>query len=330
MRDVVVDADVIKEAVWLACRAPSLHNSQPWRWIAQRHAVQLFLDADRAPRSTDTSGREAVIGCGAVLDHFRVAMAAAGWATNVDRFPNPNNLDHLASVDFSPLDFVTDGHRSRAHAILQRRTDRLPLAAPANWESFLEQLRGTMDGSEVYLDVVAGKHHAELAHASQLAESQRLYDSSYHSEIIGWTSGFNNADGIPPGALLSATESDRVDIARHFPSSPHPERRPDVSADHANVLVLSTPDDTRRSALRCGEALSAVLLDATMAGMATCTLTHITEVAASRHVVATLIAHDAAPQVVVRVGDSPGTGDLIPTTPRRPIGDVLEVEPGSE
>ena len=330
MRDVVVDTDVIRDAVWLACRAPSLHNSQPWRWIAQRHAVQLFLDADRAPRSTDTSGREAVIGCGAVLDHFRVAVAAAGWATNVDRFPNPNNLDHLASVDFSPLDFVTDGHRSRAHAILQRRTDRLPLAAPAHWEPFLEQLRGTMDGLDVFLDVVAGEHHAQLARASQLAESQRLYDSSYHSEIIGWTSGFSGADGIPPGALLSATETERVDIARQFPSSPHPERRPDISADHANVLVLSTPDDTRRSALRCGEALSAVLLDATMAGMATCTLTHITEVAASRHVVATLIARDAAPQVVVRVGDSPGTGDLIPTTPRRPIGDVFEVDPGSE
>jgi nitroreductase len=30
----MVDADVIKGAVELAVRAPSLHNSQPWRWVA--------------------------------------------------------------------------------------------------------------------------------------------------------------------------------------------------------------------------------------------------------------------------------------------------------
>ena len=78
----VVDTEVISDAVELACRAPSLHNSQPWRFIVDGvdgQAVHLFLDPDRAPRHTDTTGREALISCGAVLDHLRVAMAAAGW-----------------------------------------------------------------------------------------------------------------------------------------------------------------------------------------------------------------------------------------------------------
>ena len=87
----MVDAEVIRNAVRLACRAPSLHNSQPWRWVAEGATVQLFPDKDRVVYSTDHSGREALIGCGAVLDHFRVAMAAAGCTANVDRFPNPNN-----------------------------------------------------------------------------------------------------------------------------------------------------------------------------------------------------------------------------------------------
>ena len=91
MRDIMVNTEVIKNAVQLACRAPSLHNSQPWHWVAEDGTVQLYLDKDRVLYSTDHSGREALIGCGAVLDHFRVAMAAAGWTANVDRFPNPNN-----------------------------------------------------------------------------------------------------------------------------------------------------------------------------------------------------------------------------------------------
>ena len=325
MRDTVVDTKVIRDAVWLACRAPSLHNSQPWRWVAEGHVVQLFIDPTSAPLHTDVTSREALIGCGAALDHFRVAMAAVGWTANIDRFPNPNNRRHLASIDFSPMEFVTDGHRRRADAILLRRTDRLPFAAPGNWESFEEELRRSVDVEHVRLDAVSDELRPELAEASQLTESLRLYDSSYHAELTGWTTDFNVAEGIPQSSLISAAESDRVDVGRNFPVTHNPERRQEISEDHSKIVVLSTYDDTQDSLLRCGETLSAVLLDATMAGLATCTLTHITEVPASRQILSTLIGQTATPQVLVRVGRVPVIGDVPPPTPRRPIDDVFEV-----
>jgi nitroreductase len=76
--------EIIAKAIHLACRAPSLHNSRPWRWIVGEGAVDLLADHERVVRSADRSGREAIISCGAALDHFRIAMAAAGWKTNVD------------------------------------------------------------------------------------------------------------------------------------------------------------------------------------------------------------------------------------------------------
>ncbi len=325
VRDTTVDTKVIRDAVWMACRAPSLHNSQPWRWVAEGSAVQLFIDPDRAPKYTDTSGREALISCGAVLDHFRVAMAAAGWTANVDRFPNPNNLHHLASIDFSPLEFVTDGHQRRAEAILSRRTDRLPFAAPPEWESFEDTVRNSVDTNEVHLDVIADDRRQELAEASQLTESLRLYDSSYHAELVGWTTDFGLSEGIPRSSLISAAESDRVDVGRNFPVTHNPERRSDIDEDHSKIVVLSTYNETHDSVLRCGEMLSAVLLDATMAGLATCTLTHITEVPASREIVAALIGRTATPQVLVRVGLAPRIEDIHPPTPRRPVDEVFEV-----
>ena len=298
----------------LACRAPSLHNSQPWRWIAEDGTVQLYLDKDRVLYSTDYSSREALIGCGAVLDHFRVAMAAAGWTANVDRFPNPNNSVHLASVDFSPMDFVTDGHRRRANAILPRRTDRLPFAEAPHWDAVESQLRRTVTSDAVRLDVIADDLRPELAHASQLTESLRLYDSSYHSEMLWWTGPFEVTEGIPHSSLVSATESERVDIGRIFPVTSHSDLRPALGHDHSKILVLSTSDDDRASVLRCGEMLSAVLLEATMAGLATCTLTHITELRASRDIVASLIEQTTAPQALVRVGVAPEIEDLPPAT----------------
>jgi len=324
----MVNTEVIRDAVRLACRAPSLHNSQPWRWVLEGDTVHLFADPDRVVRAADSSGREALMSCGAVLDHFRVAMAAASYVAHIDRFPNPNDRLHVASIDFAPLGFVTDGHRQRANAILLRRTDRLPFAAPPDWHSFESDLRNTVDSDRVRIDIVPDELRSGLAEASQLTESLRLYDSSYHAELEWWTAAFEVSEGIPHSSLISAAESDRVDVGRTFPVTHHRERRSEVDQDRAKVAVLSTYDDTPHSVLRCGELLSAVLLDATMVGLATCTLTHITEVPASRKIVAELIGHssqDITPQVLIRIGRSPSIEDVPPPTPRRPVEDVLEV-----
>ena len=131
----VLELEVIEDVVRTACRAPSLHNSQPWQWVFNRGQFRLIPDPSRV-MDTDQSAREAFISCGAALDHLRVAMAAAGWQSQVDRVPSPNSPNHLASIEFIPMDFVTDRDRMDASAIRARRTDRLPFSAPTEWQSF--------------------------------------------------------------------------------------------------------------------------------------------------------------------------------------------------
>lgn len=322
----VVSNDVIADAVHLACRAPSYHNSQPWRFVGEGTGVlHLYLDRDRLVE-TDSSGRQALVSCGAVLDHLRVAMAATGWLANVEYYPNPNDYTHLATIDFVPMSFVTPAHRRRADAILARRTDRLPFAAPAGWDDVELLLRHAVDDHLALLDVLHDDARPELAKASQLTEALRLYDSSYHAEMDWWTRPFEMFDGIPRSSLVSAAESDRVDIGRSFPVTHHRERRSQVNEDHAKVLVLSALDDTRRDILTCGEALSVTLLEATVVGMSTCTLTHMTEVEASRDIVSGLTGH-RLPQVLIRVGVVPTMDEVPPPTPRRPLSDVLTWQP---
>jgi nitroreductase len=324
MTRTLVDTEVIAGAVGLACRAPSLHNSQPWRWVASRTTVDLFGDPDRVVRSTDSSGREAIMSCGAALDHFRVAMTAAGWNTLVDEFPNPNNLRHLASIDFSPMDFVTQACRDRAEAILRRRTDRLPFRAPAHWVSFEPVLRAFGEPL-ARLDVLPQEARPQLAQASQLTESARRYDDSYHRELQWWTASDHDSDGVPLDALVSETERERVGIDRIFPLSGYLDRRAAITGDQAKVLVLSTSEDTRADAFHCGRVLSTLLLECTMAGLATCPLTHITEMPASREIIRDLIGRPSdMPQVLIRVGTAPKLEQQPAPTPRRPLDDVLE------
>jgi hypothetical protein len=325
MRDTLVDVDVIKRALRLACRAPSLHNSQPWRWEVDGARTHLFLDRNRILYSTDRKGREAVMSCGAVLDHFRVAMAAGGWTANIERFPSPDDLDHLASIDFTPMNSVTDEERRRARAIVLRRTDRLPFSPPPEWASFEAWLHHAVHSDAVRLDVISDDARPELKEASRLTESLRLYDSYYHTELDWWTAPYEAAEGIPYSSLVSADEGGRVDVGRTFPAPRQQERRQDIPNDYSKIVVLSTYGDSREDALRSGEALSGVLLECTMGGLATCTLTHITELKASRHLIALLIGQETTPQVLIRVGVAPSNASPLPATPRRPLDEVLIV-----
>jgi hypothetical protein len=324
-----VDIEVLKKAVLLACRAPSVHNSQPWRWVVEddpeKSTVHLFVDRRRTVTATDPSGRQAILSCGAVLDHFRIAMTAAQYQTSITRFPNPNDPSHLATVEFSPIDHVTEAQQKRVKAMLQRRTDRLPFGPPENWHLFEPILRSTFDEDVAMLDVLSDDQRPHLVEASQLSEALRRDDPSYHVELQWWTSSFVLTQGMPPSALLSVTERRRVEIARDFPIRSHQDRRPEMDADRSRILVLSTPDDTRTDVLRCGEVLSTLLIECTMAGMATCTLTHLIESEECRDIVRGLIGRRGEPQVLIRVGAAPPMESIPAPTPRRSLDSVLQI-----
>src|SRR6478735_1690911 len=91
-----LDRTTARAAVALANRAPSVHNSQPWRWRIGPTTLHLFADPARALPATDPDGRDLRISCGAALNHLRVALLAAGWDTRVHRLPDPALSLHLA------------------------------------------------------------------------------------------------------------------------------------------------------------------------------------------------------------------------------------------
>lgn len=323
--DTVANIDLIKKVVELAGRAPSLHNSQPWQWVIDGTGLQLWLDRSRIVRHTDRGGREALISCGAALDHLRVAAAASGWQTFVERFPNPNRPEHLATIEFWPAEFVSAATRCRADAILRRHTDRLPLRAPEGLNVLVPVLQHLIDDDSARLDVLPAALLPELLEASALTEATRRYDASYQAELDWWTAPFELDQGIPPALLNGVADNDRVPANRNFPAAGHPATHRGADQDQAVILVLSTPDDTPADAVACGEALSTVLLECTAAGLATCTVSHVTEVAAARAVVAELVNRHGVPQVLIRVGRASELDEYLPQAPRRELHDILRM-----
>ena len=315
-------ADAVDTAVALACRAPSLHNTQPWRWTVGAGSVRLSADSDRVLHATDRSGRQMILSCGIALGHFRTAMAGQGWATEVDYLPNPHRPDRLAVVTFRPEECSAEA-RARAAAIELRRTNRSPLDPPPQWDTLLARLRDECKGFGAVLSDVSSAGRERIAAASDLANKRRRFDVAYSDELRWWVGNpAHEHEGVPAAALPASVERRRVDIARRF--SPQDRTARADSTDRSALLVLAVASDSRFDVVRAGEAASTVLLAATSAGLESAVLTHVTEHDAIREVVRDAVGVHELPQVLLRIGLARTGSVPIPATPRRPVGEVVE------
>src|SRR5258707_4180622 len=70
-----------------AARAPSVHNTQPWKFRVRRNAVELLADPSRKLHRIDPVGRELMISCGGALFGLRLG---------------PRKVRFLATAPFPP------------------------------------------------------------------------------------------------------------------------------------------------------------------------------------------------------------------------------------
>jgi hypothetical protein len=97
------------EAAATAGRAPSIDNSQPWRW-------QVRHDAKRSRQLsiTDPDGRLATLNCGPALHHARTSLAAHCWHADVVRLPDLTDSSHLARITIADPIPVTTRRSARS------------------------------------------------------------------------------------------------------------------------------------------------------------------------------------------------------------------------
>ncbi|MEV6099946.1 hypothetical protein [Nocardia sp. NPDC051981] len=319
----VPDPATITAMVEVAARAPSLHNTQPWRWRFDGRRLYLYADAERQLTSTDPLGRQLVISCGAMLHHIRTVFADHGWHTDILHVPDERHPDRLAAIEFRPWSNPPASVHTLARAVEHRRTDRLALHEPQGWAELLPRLRALTAAQYVRLDVLDESVRPQLAALSRKFATLRGHDMFYDTELHWWAGHSDGWEGIPRTALASEAEFAQVGVGRVFPPGPRTARR-DHFADRAQLVVLSAVRDSVPQWVRVGEALSAVLLECTAAGLATCTLTNITELPDGRDLLTGMISSPGIPQAVIRIGTLPiDDTRLPPPTPRRPVADIL-------
>ncbi|ANI39610.1 Acg family FMN-binding oxidoreductase [Mycolicibacterium vaccae] len=315
------DGDTLRSALSLANRAPSVHNSQPWRWRVGDQRLDLFADPDLLLPHTDPDGRDLMLSCGAALNHCVVALAALGWQSKVHRFPDPADPEHLAALELHRYP-AAEVDVTLAAAIPRRRTDR-------RYYSSWPVPRGdiALMGARAARAGVLMRRVDDLEGLTRLvnaAAHRHGENAGYLTELATWSGRYASTAGVPARSVPGADGRGPIPL-RAFAGGVLPQT-PDAEGDDDNaaVLALGTVDDDRLSWLRAGEATSVVLLTATALGLASCPITEPLEFADTRDAVrCDVFGADGHPQMLLRVGWAPVNADPLPSTPRRDLSDVV-------
>ncbi|HEV8557654.1 MAG TPA: NAD(P)H nitroreductase [Actinophytocola sp.] len=320
------DHETVRGAIALATRAPSVHNTQPWRWLLGDSTVHLMADWRRHLPVTDPDGRDLLISCGAALHHLRVGLAALGWAGEVHRIPNPADPTHLAALEPRPH-VPSEEDIALAAAIPQRRTDRRSFTSWAVPSGHLElMMRRASRAGALLVPVTDARVRNHLVRAIAEAATRQEAGPEYGAELAAWTGRSSVAGDGVLAASSPGQPGFRGDTRmRTFPRGTLIESTVDKYEDDAGeLLLLATPDDDPRSRLRAGEAASAVLLTATDLRLAGCPLSQALEVADIRAAIQDLVLDGAAvPQLILRIGWAPTSAEPLPQSPRRALGEVI-------
>jgi nitroreductase len=326
-----MDQQIVRDVVEQAARAPSIHNTQPWRFVAGADVIELWTDPSRGLAVADPSGRARHLSCGAALLHARIAAAGAGYAAHVSELPDPGHPDHLADIRLDSAAEPTPDDRELAGAISTRRTTRTPFTDAAVPDEVVASLRVAVEAEGCWLRLVeTTEDAAAVAVLLARADEVETADPAYREELRRWTTG--DSDGVPATAVPDAPPSERGSnyrlrdfVADREPAGTAARAEDPPPVERPLVVVLGTPEDDVLSWLAAGQGLARLLLTATSRGVSASPITQALEIPDTRRRLATELGVVGHPQMILRLGYSADDGTAA-GTPRRPVEEILGEE----
>jgi len=321
--------EVLQEAAAAATRAPSSHNTQPWRFRIVGDRLLILADYDRHLPVIDRERRQLLMSCGCALFNARVAIRARGYE---DRVSLPDEgigtSDVVATLELGEHIISSEADLALWRAIPERRTNRRAFQSRPVSAAEFELLADTAKLHGVWMVRLDPPQKHELAGAIDAADRLQFGDPAFRHELASWLTPVlsRRRDGIPfiekeygsnmPFAVMRALRSAGL-------GDQLAEIEKELVEGAPVVAVFGTAGDAPYDWLACGQALEAVLLHATHLGLSASFLNQVLEVPGSRARVAGLAGRPGFPQMVIRLGYA--AEPVKHAAPRRDLDEVLHV-----
>ena len=299
--------------------APSIHNTQPWRFDVHDDQIDVYADRLRQLDVLDPAGRELYISVGAAVLNLRVSILAHGRLAIFRPFPEPGRPDLLARVTVGRPEAAPYIARQLAWAISRRHTNRHPFTTEPIPDEVRTELcdASQVEGAELFFaDPLLSD---SILSTVRTAHNRLRADADYLIELAAWTRpGRARRDGVPASAFAPPDDHERIPLRDFGLAYPARMAWPAAFEDEPTIALLYTANDSPRSWLAAGQALERVLLTATLRRVQATPMTQPLELPGLR----TLFDDSAGSrvaQVILRLGYAPPSV----ATPRRPVSELL-------
>jgi nitroreductase len=332
--DMPVTPDEIAFLIATAARAPSVHNTQPWRFRVGGNVLEFHADPGRNLRQTDPDGREMLISCGAALYGLRLGLRKLGYLPVVELLPDPAQPTLIARIRPGGHAPITRHERDMLAAVPHRHTHRGPFApvpVPARLLAGLGHDATAEDADLVLID--QPDQVRDLVGLAAAADRAQRASPKIRAELQRWTrsAGSPARDGIPAHAWAGPHSADVPAAPADVPATPAQERLPQRDFGLPGSLsrggpppsataVLTTPGDGPADWLHAGQALQRMLLHAATRWVFASLQTQPLESPAARAELRTRLALDGMPQMLMQLGRA----NTAAATARRPTSEIIE------
>ena len=307
-----------------ASLAPSVHNTQPWRFVARNQALEIHADPDRALHYLDQGHRQMYISCGAAAEFARLAIRSLSFACTVRLLPAGGEETLVATLIIGGPEATTPVEERLIDAVARRYTDRGPYTDEQVSRLAVQRMREAAAERHCWLRVLdRPDDRLSVIRLLSTAEAAEAEDAGYRDELADWRRSGPSADGVPAEAFAD-WEAGRVNDVplRDFSGAavhPHPDSGVPPTVERDTIVLLGTDRDDQVSWLQAGRALADVLLTITDDDLVSQPLGPVLDVPFTRAQLRRDLGLVGYPQMLLRIGH----GLRAPLTGRRSVDEVF-------
>ena len=203
--DAALTPDQVAFLMATAGRAPSVHNTQPWRFRVHSRGLDVHADQGRRLRAIDPEGREMLISCGAAVYGLRLGIRQLGYQAAVELLPDPGRPGLLARVRLGRQAPLSQQEWGLLAAVPHRHTHRGPFSPEPIPAGLLPRLQHDAIAEGATLVLVDELSRSRLRDLVEAAARWQQRNPMVREELRNWTRarGSHTRDGVPASAYTA-------------------------------------------------------------------------------------------------------------------------------
>ena len=317
------------ELIYYSSKAPSGHNSQPWRFRIQENSIEIHPDFDCTLPVVDPKNRELYISLGCAAENLCVASIAYGYHASW-QIDKDSNESHIIRIHLNTSNKKT--RKDILGDIQKRQTNRSVYKGTIVQNSILNQLRElpTEENVRMHFFKNGDSSFSSLTDLIKKGNEIQMNDERFKNELLSWIRlNKRQVEKTNSGLSHKVMQAPSMPgfigkrIVRSFltPAKQNKSDREKIKSS-SHFILLTTKNNCPEEWIRSGLFLERLLIKLTSLGIASAFINPPCELESlSGELQKTLPINDEVPTLILRIGYA----DRMPSSPRKTVENVIDI-----